>query len=138
MDSEGTCQSRDSFVSVQLSAPLAALCGGHEQLSLCGILRGIWAHVLSKQLLLLPPESQATLAGKADEGGGSTAASSGSKKRDEPAKSVVGPTVDASGILHARTDTALQAVSTRAFSLGLSLAVPTYDAPLPVYFGDFQ
>ncbi|PHJ23570.1 rsc6 baf60a-like with a swib related protein [Cystoisospora suis] len=94
----------------RLSAPLAALCGGHEQLSLCGILRGIWAHVLSKQLLLLPPESQATLAGKADEGASSTAASSGSKKRDEPAKSVVAPTVDASGILHARTDTALQAV----------------------------
>lgn len=95
---------------MQLSAPLAALCGGHEQLSLCGILRGIWAHVLSKQLLLLPPESQGASAGKADEPT-STGASSGLKKREEPGKSVVGPTVDASGVLHARTDAALQAVS---------------------------
>ncbi|PFH38188.1 hypothetical protein BESB_005290 [Besnoitia besnoiti] len=80
----------------RLSNALSTLCGGQQQLSLCGILRAIWLHVLAKNLLISDEKSEAAKSERKD-GAPST----------EPAGKT---TVDPSGTVYARTDAALQAV----------------------------
>ncbi|KFH16034.1 putative RSC6/BAF60A-like with A SWIB domain, related protein [Toxoplasma gondii MAS] len=85
----------------RLSEPLSALCGGKQQMSLCGVLRAIWTHVMANDLLLSEAKSEKTPLDSKDS---SPSAASGEARKSATS------TVDPAGILYARTDAVLQAV----------------------------
>ncbi|CBZ55985.1 RSC6/BAF60A ortholog with a SWIB domain, related [Neospora caninum Liverpool] len=89
----------------RLSDALSTLCGGRQQLSLCGILRAVWAHVMANNLLVPAEEKGEKAKTEKDPNPSKAAAAS-----EGSATKAGTTTVDPRGILYARTDAALQAV----------------------------